>query len=382
MAKNLGNAEDVKKTTDSMEQSGSNLYLPIPDAKTPWYLLGLEYIDFFSHWYDGPTGVRSVVCAGGSDGGGFDTENCGICAYALELYQEAKRLRDEGNTALADKLKDKANRIRGKGSVVLKVIRGQYILVRDEKTGKKRREADFQLNSEDEDSSVEVGLLSLSEAQWKGLKGLVNGENTPFITSGDDLGKRVLYTKKERRKGNKSKYTAVVWGAEEEETEMPDIEIPEELANLDLDSLAVIYFDEVSKVTAYLTGQNSEEPEEDEEVELEEDSPEEEEPDDSYLDDMEDDDESEEEDSDDFEDDIPYDEDDDEEEEEEEPEEKKEPPKKTVAKRSTARSSTKKSTPATPKKTSRSTAKKSPTSTGSKKTTGTTSRKKSGKTRL
>lgn len=389
MARNLGNVEDVKKTKASMEQQGSNMYLSIPDTKTPWYLLGLDYIDFFCHWYDGPQGgTRAVVCAGGSEGSGFDTENCPICAYVLELYQEAKRLREEEqDEARAKVLKDKANRLRGKPQIVLKAIRGQYLLVKDEKTGKKVREAYFQLDPEDEDSSVAVGLLSLSEAQWSGLTGMINGEATPFITSGDDLGNRVLFTKKERRSGKKTKYTAVVWGAESEETEMPEVEIPEELANLNLDSLGEIDHEEVSKVAAYLSGQSLEVPEEDEEVEMEDDSSEEDEPDDSYLDDMEDDEEeaSEEEDldEDDFEDDIPYDEEEEEEIVEEEVK-KKTPPKKTTTKRATTSKSTAKKPTSTAgqKKSTGSTSRRKATGTAAKKTTGTTARKKSGKTRM
>jgi hypothetical protein len=260
------------------------------------------------------------------------------------MYQEAKRLREDGELAKADKLKNKANDLRAKGRVILKAVRGQYIMVKD-KSGK-HLEADFDLQADE--NPAEVGLLSLTTAQWEGLIGLRNGENTPFIKTGADLGKRVLWTKKERRKGRNTKYTQVVWGAEEEESDVPDIEIPEELANLDLDTFAEIDHDEVQKVAEYLTGQTSEEPEDDEEVELEDDS--QEEPDDDYLDDVEGDDEEEESDEteefeDDlpFEDDIPYDEDE-EEDEENQPKRKPAPPKAAKKLTTRPRPSTKGST--------------------------------------
>jgi hypothetical protein len=144
MAKSLGKTEDIQQTSASMESGGASLFLTIPDAKTPWYLLGLEYVSFFSHWYEGPQGKRSVVCAGGAEGGGFATDDCLLCEHTLELYQEGKRLREEENElAAGNKLKDKANDIRGKGAVVLKAVRGQYVLYKDSK-GKKFTEADFE----------------------------------------------------------------------------------------------------------------------------------------------------------------------------------------------------------------------------------------------
>lgn len=304
--KNLGKSEDIQDTSAALEGGGQSLFLSIPDSKTPWRLLELNYSNFFSHWYEGQQGRRSVVCAGGVDGKGFDTENCPICEHTLELYQEGKRLRDvEGKTDAGNRLKDRANNIRGKFTAVLKVIRGQYVLIKDAK-GRKVTEADFELDPDNVDSTVEVGYLSLSEAQWLGLTGLINGEHSSFITDGADLGKHVLFTKKERRKGKTTKYTAVVWGAEEEEVEFPNIDIPNEIAEKNLDDFSTIDFDEVSKVAAFLTGQDSEDVEDDELVELEGDS---EDLDESYLDDIEDDDDIDEklDDPADFEDDIPDD---------------------------------------------------------------------------
>jgi len=372
MAKSLGKTEDIQQTSASMESGGQSLYLSIPDSKTPWYLLGLEYTSFFSHWYEGPQGRRSVVCAGGVEGGGFATDDCEICEHTLELYQEGKRLREEENEqAAGNKLKNRANDIRGKGAVVLKAIRGQYVLIKD-KNGKKHQEADFELDPDNEDSNVDVGLLSLSEAQWEGLTGMINGEHTPFIKDGKQLATRVLFTKKERRKGKTTKYTAVVWGAEKEETDMPEVEISKELDELDLDELGVIDVDEVTKVAAYLTGQDSEDVDDDEEVELEDDS--EDEPDDSYLDDVEDDEEPGDDETpadDDFEDDIPW----------EEEEEAEDPPKRTTGKPA---STSKKGAGTGAASGKRTTSKK--TSSSARSGTGSTSKKtgskKSGKSRL
>lgn len=288
MSKSLAKQEDIKNTSASMESGGQNYFLSIPDAKTPWFLLGLEYTSFFTHWYESSQGGRrSVVCAGGPEGGGFAVDECGLCQHVLDLFQEGKALREDGSEDAGNSLKKKANGLKAKGQVVLKAVRGNLVLIKNPKTGEKYYEADFDLD--DEDSNAQIGLLSLSQAQWDGLIGLINGENTPFIRDGEDLGKRVLYTKKVSKKGKStnSKYTQVVWSADEEESELPDIEIPEEIANLDLDDYGKIDEEELKKVLDYVTGEASEEVGDDEEVELESDSDDDDEPDNDYLDDVE-----------------------------------------------------------------------------------------------
>ena len=167
--------------------------------------------------------------------------------------------------------------------------------------------------------------MSLSESQFEGLTEMIKGETTSFIQEGDDLGKRILWTSKEKRKNKKgTKYSAVVWDADEEETDMPDVEVDQELLDIDLAENFVIDMEEVEKVYELISGQSLEKPEEDEEVELEDDS-EDGEFEDSDLDDLDED-----EDPDDvedgemkFEDDLPYE------------EEEEESPKKAVKKTGT-----------------------------------------------
>lgn len=348
--KSLSRQEDVQATSKAMEQAPS-WFLGIPDKKTPWYFISLDYADGYVHWYDVGGNSRRVVCAGGLEGKGFATEECPICAYVLELYQEAKRLKEEGDEARSKQIKDRANRLHAKAEVQLKAIRGQRTLLKT-KTGKEWI-ADWDM--EDEESTAGVGVISLSESQWSGLTGMIKGEETQFIQEGDDLGKRILWTNKERRKGRTGgRYSAVVWSADEEETDMPDVEIPAELVELNLEENFTIDGEEIEKVYELLSGQQIEEPAEDEEVELEEDS--EEEPANADLDDLPEDEdeeveeeaEEEESEEDDFEDDIPGEE----EEEEETPPSKKKtslPPRgKTTTKRTSA---TKPSTAAKPKTT-------------------------------
>lgn len=310
--KSLRNQEDIQSTQKSVEQAPS-WFLNIPDQKTPWYFISLDYADGFVHWYDAAGSSRRVVCAGGVEGKGFATDTCPICAHVLELYQEAKRLLEEGDESRSKQLKDRANRMRAKQEVHFKVIRGQRTLLKT-KTGKEWV-ADFDVS--DEDSTSGVGVISMSEAQFKGLIGLINGNGTEFIESGDDLGNRVLWTSKESRKGKTGgKYSAVVWSADEHTSEMPDVEIPQELLDMDLGSDFTIDSEEVEKVYSLVSGQAIESPEDDEDVDLDTDS--EDLVEDSDLDDLDDDEDP---DDDDFDDDLPEGFDD----EEEEPKSKSSP---------------------------------------------------------
>jgi hypothetical protein len=336
--KSLENEQDVQSTREAMEQPTSWFLGKIPDQKTPWYFINLKYADGWVHWYDAGGGNRRAVCAGGLAKKGWAPDECPVCAYVLELYQEAKRLAEEGDEAKAKQLKERGNRLHAGAEVQFKIIRGQRTLLKT-KAGKEWI-ADW--DTEDDDSTVDIGIISFTSAQWEGLMSMVKGEETPFIEHSRDLGKRILWTSKERRKGKGgTKYSAVVWSADEEESETPDIEIPQELLEIDLSENFVVDMDEIHKVAALISGQEVEEIEEDEEVELEEDS--EQEPTDADLDDLDEDEdydedeasgeekgEEEEEvvvDDDDFEDDIPY--------EEEEPKPSKK--KKTVVKKSTVR---------------------------------------------
>jgi hypothetical protein len=236
------------------------------------------------------------------EGKGFATDTCPICAYVLELYQEAKRLKEEGEEAKSKQVKSRANDLHANAEVQFKSIRGQRTLLKT-KTGKEWI-ADWDV--EDEDSTVDVGIISLSEAQFLGLKGLIKGEDTQFIQLGDDLNKRVLWTSKERRKGKSGrKYSAVVWDADEAESDMPEMEVDQELLDMDLRENFVIDEEEVEKVYALVSGQEIEEIAEDEEVALEDDS--EEVPENADLDDLpEDGDPDEGVTEEEFEDDLPY----------------------------------------------------------------------------
>jgi len=267
--KNLGRAEDVQSTLKVMAQI-ETYFIKIPDSKTPWYFLNLDYANGQVHWYKSGGQARRVVCAGGAEGRGFAINVCPLCAHVLELYKEAKRLVDEGDVGKAKQLKELANDLRAKPEVQFKVIRGQRTLLKT-KTGKEWI-ADFDM--EDPESDAAVGIISLSESQFDLLQAMINGEDTPQITCGDDLGKFVLWTSKENRKNKKTggKFTQVIWSVDKRPSDMPEVNVDQELMEMDLEDNFKIDTEEVNKVYTLISGQELEEVASDEEVELESDS--------------------------------------------------------------------------------------------------------------
>lgn len=308
MKRSLGRQEDVAAGREATEGIGARNFLSIPDKKTPWYLLSLSYTEGFGHWVELPNGRKQrVICAGDPEtSGGFAPDDCPICDYMLGRYQEAKKLRSVGKEKTADKLKDSTNEMRANYEAHFIAVRGVRVLQKT-KEGKKIWTADFDIS--DEESEVEIGVLSLSHAQYVGLTDMIEDEDKPYIKSGDDLCNRVVWT--EKVKQGKRRFKEVRWAASKTKSDSPDIEIPEDLT-VDED----FEFDEelLNKVYGFITGESSEDFDDDEEVEVDEDS--EEEPDDDYLEDVEEEEEEEEDESedeseeeDDFEDDLPYEED-------------------------------------------------------------------------
>jgi len=340
--RNLGNAQDVKSSQEAVSDQSGQSFLKIPDKRTPFYLLDLEYQDGFAHWVDLPNGRKiRVVCAGGADGGGFDPDNCEICAHVMNLYKQGKELRDDGQDVSADKLKKIANNMRGKYEAHFLAVRGEREIVKE--GGKKKVSANFDID--DKDVDVEIGILGLSHSQFTKLTGLIGDDNVPHVSTGLDLGNRVIWSTKEKKAGkNKDQtFTEVNWSADAKKTHAPELEYDAESEELDITNDFDIDEEIIAKVYAQLIGDEAEE-----EVEVETDS---EDVDDDFLEDeteadiVDDDDDDDEED---ILDDVETDEDD-EAEFDDDPLPEPTPKKSTTRKKTTATTTRKQ--PATGKKT-------------------------------
>ena len=265
--RSLGSQDDVAASRKAAEQSDGTSYLKIPDKRTPWYLLSLDFVDGFTHFYEGANGrVSTVSCGGGEDGKGFAVDECPLCALMLERYQRAKQLGEKKGAAI----KKSANDIRASYQAKFVAIRGDALV--NEVDGRRVYTPTFVIDDDDEESTVAIGVLSLSQAQFTGLTDMIEDEDIPWIKSGDDLGNRVIWTTK-RKKNKKSRYKEVFWSAAKKRSDTPEAEIPEDI---DFDKEFVIDEEALNKAYEIITGKRSNKVADDEEVEVEGDEVEEE----------------------------------------------------------------------------------------------------------
>ncbi len=335
IVKSLGNRDDVKSSREAVSDQSGQAFLKIPEKRTPFYLLDLEYRDGFAHWVELPNGRKTrVVCTGELDKGGFDPDNCPICEHVMNMYKDAKTLRDEDQDAKADKLKKRANDMRGKYEAHFIAVKGEREIVRE--GGKKKVVANF--DADDSEADVEVGILALSHSQFEKLTGLIDNDEVPHVKSGEDLGNRIIWSKKEKKagKGKGQTFTEVSWTADTKKTPKPEIEYDSESEELNTAHDFEMDISAIKKVFAQLTGGDADD---DEDVDMAEESGD---VDDDFLDDTIDDAEPEEVDDDDLLDDVDEDPmdfeddllDDDDEDDEVPPPKKKKAPAKRVVKKS------------------------------------------------
>lgn len=223
MKRTLERDEDIRASQQATEGTSGFARLKIPERKTPWYILDLNYVDGHVHYVEFPDGSkRRIKCLGDDTSGGFAPDDCPICAYTLALYQKAKALRNEGMTSRADKLKKKANDMRGSYEAHFVAVRGALLMQRV--NGKKVWTADFDFGEDLEDEDrAQLGILSLTAAQFNGLVEMVRDEQYPFIKGGADLGNRVLFTKKEASSRQNSSFKIVKWSAAKEQSDPPEL---------------------------------------------------------------------------------------------------------------------------------------------------------------
>lgn len=243
--RSLANEQDVRESQRAGEGGGSSFRLSIPDRRTAWFLLSLNYFDGFVHYAELPDKTsRRVVCLGPQDlTGGFAPDDCPLCAKTLLLYKRGKALRSQGANTRGNAMKHQGNDMRAKYEARFVAVRGTVVATRE--NGKKKWVADFDFDAEDDDERAAVGILSLSPKQFHDLTEMVKDEQIPYLKTGKDLGNRILYTKKERSassKGGGQDYKTVKWSADPQQSEAP--ELPEDI---DLDSIKAALEDSFTK---------------------------------------------------------------------------------------------------------------------------------------
>ena len=178
----LDKEKDIAHSEESLSEPGQSKNLKIPDGKTPVYILSPDYADGYVHWLSLPDGSRlRVVCGGGLEGKGFAPTECALCKKTVETYRAAKNSTDKKEAMI---LKEQGNQMRAKYSAEFIAAKGEILWEKDKSTGKKTPVPDF--------DEAEVGILNLSQKQYRDLIGLRGSQKYPFIKTGGDLLNRVI----------------------------------------------------------------------------------------------------------------------------------------------------------------------------------------------
>jgi hypothetical protein len=257
MSKSLSNDDDIRRSQEMTESKGGAKYLKFPNEQTPFFIPDKAYADGYVHWVTLPNGSKhKIVCEGGEAGGGRAPDACPICKKALELFVEAKRLREnprasKDDTLRAAVLKDQGNAIAGRYENRMIMIQGITLTVRSKnsKAGKSAYDYEAEFPTEGE-SVAKVGVMNLSESQYKGLTGLVRSPDFPFMKAGSDLQNRVIWS----YRGKNDKGSQKVFFRPEAKTRPIPVELGQEWDDLDLSKDFEIKPGEAAKVIALLEG--------------------------------------------------------------------------------------------------------------------------------
>jgi hypothetical protein len=226
MPKNLLSEEDVQSTIDSMGGSTSKVFKFDENKHTPVFLMCSRYQSGHVHYVELPGGgCQRIVCASEK----FDPTSCKLDGICLENYREAKRLESDGDPVAGKRLRDATNKMRRVFAAEFIAVKGEMITTKDSKTGKKTEVADFE--------DGEVGILSLSEAQFQDFTGLVNSAEYPYMKSFADLFNRAIIVDKRKREkaGKKALYPTTKFIPSANTSPKPKIEYNEDEFNLDSD---------------------------------------------------------------------------------------------------------------------------------------------------
>jgi hypothetical protein len=235
MGKNLANEEDRRGSQEMSEGSGNRKFLKFPDVITPFYFPPLDYADGHVHWVHLPNGNKMrVPCLAGSDAASLSDE-CGICARSIGMYKEAKQTRDNPRASKDDRLqaealKKEADGLRRRFECQMVAIQGITVTLRGAvKAGKQtyRHEAEFPTEG---DQVAKIGIISLSDSQYKTLVGLVSNPEYPFMKEGKDLQNRVIWSFRGKNESGNQK----VFFRPESKTISTPLELGEGWTGLDL----------------------------------------------------------------------------------------------------------------------------------------------------
>lgn len=196
--KSLLSQEDNEQTAvDSDSGSSSSRIVKLDSGRNALWILSPNYEYGYVHWVQFEDGKRKpIVCAGGPDGKGWQPDECMLCDFIKSKYAEA---RDTDNKREAEGIKNYANRMSAKFEIVFIAAKGEMLREKTKINGKTKI---VNVPAFDTDE-LEIGLLRLSNAQYRNMMKLVSDDAFPYIRSEKDLLNRaIIFDKRKRGKDN------------------------------------------------------------------------------------------------------------------------------------------------------------------------------------
>ena len=201
MAK-FSNEKDVDESLEMGKRGEGGDYIKLTEGSNFIIILDDEYEQGYSHWVTTDAKTFKRTCKADSGDKGWDPEGCELCALALEMYENKKAAKLEGDATLANDYNDRGNKIRSNFSASMRAIKGKAVIERVVVKGKggatkkvKKIVPDFE--------EYEVGLLNLTYSQIQKLFALKDDDGFPQIEEHTDLIGRAINFKKEKV-GNKT----------------------------------------------------------------------------------------------------------------------------------------------------------------------------------
>jgi hypothetical protein len=274
--------DDVQETAQAAEGTGGTKFLRLPKTgRAPIYMLkDGAYKAGWEHWVDipGSKTPHKVTCTNTPRSKKeWDTENCELCNLAMESYKEAKVLRNSATTndqkLSAKSLKEFADRIKPKFACHVLVVMGATLTTKgiNPKTHKEQYiyKSDF---TKDGDAPMQVGILSLSDAQYLEIKnigplttptGFAPNERFPWMKAPGDRSNRVLWAV---RGTNASGNAKVFFVPEKLPSECPAD--PKDYEELTVEDDFLVDMDDIHKTYTILTSEEGVEEGADSDVDL------------------------------------------------------------------------------------------------------------------
>ena len=245
--RSLYNEEDVERTIDEGDNRSGVKRVSLDTGENAIWILSPKQANGFRHWVGAGKNRRPVICAGGPEGEGWAPDECMLCDFIKSQYAAS---REASNAREAEGIKTFANGMRANASISMIAAKGEIRIMR-RRNKKTKKFRDIAVPVFDTDAST-VGILNLTNAQYKNFIGLVKDDEYPYIKKLRNLTDRPIIFDK-RKRGDDRMETVKCRPGTKVAMDLPD-EIEWDEEDFDLEAEYEIDVDRIEEVVAELTG--------------------------------------------------------------------------------------------------------------------------------